>query len=122
MVMPSGRFNANRAPLVNAVQHMESIKELIRAERRKDYITLLNFFDTKETISFCKSIYKCVKHNLVQREDYVWSLAMSRVAIKGDRAKMFSQTVAGLLVPEFYGGNSVSGNGNRKAKSTADNE
>ncbi len=121
MTMPSGKFNANRAPLVNAVQHMESIKELIRADRRKDFITLLNFFDTKETISFCKSIYKCVKHNLSQREDYVWSLAMSRVAIKGNRAKMYSQTAAGLLVPEFYGGSS-NGSGNRKAKSTTDNE
>jgi hypothetical protein len=101
---------------------MESIKELIRADRRKDFITLLNFFDTQETISFCKSIYKCVKHNLVQREDYVWSLAMSRVAIKGHRAKMFSQTAAGLLVPEFYGGSNNNGSGSRKAKSNADNE
>lgn len=118
MTMASGKmdnFNPTRSPLVQSVKHMEAIKELIRADRRADFITMLNFMDRETSISFCQALYKACKHNLRSIEDYIWNLGLSMVAIKGDRAKMYSQTAAGLLVPEFYGGKGgVSGNNGGK--------
>jgi hypothetical protein len=116
MVMHSGRtdFNPTRSPLVQNVKHMEAIKELIRADRRSDFITMLNFMDREISICFCQSLYKAIKHKLKEREDYIWNLGLSMVAVKGHRAMMFSQTVAGLLVPQFYGGKDVNGGSGKK--------
>jgi len=99
--------DSGRAPMFQAVQRLESIKELIRSDRRNDFITMMNFMDRDISISFCQALYKALKHKLKAREDYIWNLGLSMVAIKGHRAMMFSQTVANLLVPEFYGGKDV---------------
>jgi hypothetical protein len=119
MTMHSGRtdFNPTRSPMVQAVQHLESIKELIRADRRDDFITMMNFMDREISISFCQALYKAIKHNLEEREDYIWNLGLSMVAIKGNRAQMFAQTAAGLLVPEFFGGKQVNGSSGKKPNS-----
>ena len=116
MVMHSGKtdFNPTRSPLVQAVKHMEAVKELIRTDKRNDFITMLNFMDRKLSIAFCQALYKAIKHHLDARADYIWNLGLAMVAVKGHRAMMFSQTVAGLLVPDFYGGKTVNGSSGKK--------
>jgi len=116
MTMHSGKtdFNPTRSPLVQSVKHMDSIKELIRAEKREDFITMLNFPTRDQAIAFCQCLDKCITYNLIDELNYIWNLGLSMVANDGNRAKMFSQTVAGLLVPEFYGGKQVNGKAPRK--------
>lgn len=106
--------SAGHPPLVQAVKHMEAIKELIRSDRRADFITMLNFPSREKGVAFCQCLDKCLEDGLTDDLDYVWNLGMSMVAEKGHRAMMFSQTVAGLLVPQFYGGKDVSGSSGKK--------
>ena len=116
MVMHSGKtdFNPTRSPLVQNVKHMEAIKELIRSDKRADFITMLSFPSREIGIAFCQCLDKCITYGLKDELDYIWNLGMSMVADKGHRAMMFSQTVAGLLVPQFYGGKDVNGGSGKK--------
>jgi len=117
MTMHSGKtdFNPTRSPLVQNVKHMEAIKELIRSDRRADFITMLNFSSREKGVAFCQCLDKCLEDGLTDDLDYVWNLGMSMVADKGHRAMMYSQTVAGLLVPQFYGGKEVNGSSGKKS-------
>jgi hypothetical protein len=103
---PAGQHN----PMMQAVQKLDAIKELIRSDKRDDFITMLNFPSREIGIAFCQCLDKCLVYGLTDELDYIWHLGMSMVADKGHRAMMFSQTVANLLVPEFYGGKDVQSN------------
>jgi len=107
-------FNAKRMPLVQAVQQMDATKELLRSSKNADFITVLNFLDPQEATDFAKCIFKCQRHGLRNLEEYFWYIAKARVAVKGRRSEMYAQTLARLLVPEFFGGNKVDGNDKRK--------
>jgi len=124
MTMHSGNmntFNAKRAPMMQAVRQLEAAKEILRSDRREDFITVLNFLDPQEATDFALCIYKCRRHGLTQQEERFWLIAKARVAVRGDRAKMYTQTITGNLIAEFFGGKSVSsGNNGSKSKSTAD--
>ena len=126
MVMHSGRtdsnFNSTRSPLVQSVKHLETTKELIRTDKRPDFITMLDFPDDETRIAFCQCVDKCVAYGLREELDYIWNLGLSLVANRGQRAKMFSQTVAGLLVPEFYGGKGDVRGSNNGKKPNSTNE
>jgi hypothetical protein len=116
MVMHSGNtdFNAKRMPLVQAVQQMDATKELIRSSKTDDFITVLNFLDQQEATDFAQCLYKCRKYGLKNLEERFWFIAKARVAVKGRRSEMYAQTLARLLVPEFFGGNKVNNGNNRK--------
>jgi hypothetical protein len=114
------RSSDSHSPMFQAVQRLESIKELIRSDRREDFITMLNFPSREIGIAFCQCLDKCIVYGLNDELGYIWNLGMSMVAEKGHRAMMFSQTVANLLVPEFYGGKNVeSGKGKGPATPNA---
>ena len=124
MVMHSGKtdFNPTRSPLVQSVKHLETIKELIRTDKRPDFITMLDFPSDEIRIAFCQCVDKCIAYGLSEELDYIWNLGLSLVSNKGQRAKMFSQTAAGLLVPEFYGGKGDVRGSNGGKKPTSPNE
>lgn len=78
--------------------------ELLKSKEQSDFATVLNFMDRQDATDFALSLSKCKRHKLKIGEGLIWLVAKSRCAEHGDRAKMFSQTLMGVAVPEFYGG------------------
>lgn len=92
-------------PILGDATMFPLAKELIKSDRKaEDFITLLNFMDPKEATDFAYCLHKCQIHKLDKQADLFWTIAKARVAIKENRAKMFSQTIIGVAVPEFFGG------------------
>lgn len=96
--------NPRPSPLVQSVKQLDNPKELIRTDKRNDYITVMDFPNDSLRIAFCQCVDKCNSNDLREELDYIWNLGLSIVSMHGSRAKLFSQTVMGLAVPEFFGG------------------
>lgn len=122
MTMPSrGVFNASHGPLLQDTVSLDAAKELLRSTEEEDFVTALSFVDEKKAIAFAKCIHKCQIHGLKLQEKRFWRIAKALVAVKGRRADLYSQVIARLLVPEFFGGKSTQ-NGNGSGKSRKDAE
>ncbi len=95
---------AHGIPLLQAINPEKEAIKLVQAEVQDDYVTMLNFQDEDKAILFARCVQKCRRYKLEAKERFFFLVARSQVSIKESRAKMFSQTIMQIAVPEFYGG------------------
>ena len=102
MTMHSGKVDARHTPMLTAIPQSDIIQQLLHTDDVTKYITAMNFRDDQQAFDFAECIYKCRRHHLIQEEERYWLKGLALCAIKGDRARMVSQTIMGVAVPEFY--------------------
>lgn len=84
----------------------DAATKLVQADKPEDFITMLDFQDAEMASLWNDCVDKCLKYGLKRRLAYYYRFAQAQVARQSLRAKLFSQTVVGVPVPEFFGGHS----------------
>jgi len=98
------RDHPQSVPFLQAVNPEKEAVKLVQADKQDEFVTMLNFLDEDRAIAFAECIQKCRTHKLARREEFFFLVARSLVSVKGSRAKLFSQTIMQVAVPEFFGG------------------
>lgn len=112
--MEQQRPSYKRIPYLEDRRRAQILTQLFKPEEKvEDFTALLTFKDDKEATAFGNCIFKCRRHKLLHQENRFWLIALARCGVKGERAKMISQTAMGVAVPEFYGGAGVSKDGHQ---------
>jgi len=88
----------------------EAVQEILHSKKDDDFITALNILDEKKAIAFAKCIDKCRRHSLEEREKRYWLEAKAMCAVKGRRVELYAQSIAGIMVAEYFGGKSSNKN------------
>ncbi len=102
----------SNAPLVESMGLDQEASKLVQSSKLDQFVTMLNFIDEKKAIAFAQCVHKCRKYGLKKREEFFFLVARSMVSVQtgakngGNRAQLFSQTLMGVAVPEFFGGGS----------------
>lgn len=108
--MPSGHggrpgFNARNTPIVQGITDSGDATELIRPGGDTDYFTaLLSFDKPKRARAFANLRAKYRRYHMDDEEFHLVQAALAYCAVKGDRARLLTQTLTGVLIERHISG------------------
>lgn len=114
--MQAGRGRAGidprHTPVVQGITDSGDATELIRPGGDTDYFTALLYFDKpKRARAFANLRAKYRRYGMEFEEFHITQKALADCAVRGDRARLLTQTLTGVLIERH-----ISGKENKVAK------
>jgi hypothetical protein len=97
-------FDPLRNPLFTFTQQGHAAKDLLNADDFEDFMTTLALKSERKALALGNLLDKCERYHMARQKKKYITKAKLLCSVNGERAALFAQTLAGVMVEPFFRG------------------